>query len=289
MQLYPGVAPLTIIASGAVVVGDILTSGASDPHGWFPGPLTVEGNDPRSAANLMAAVEAVTDRINWLGWRVLDIWGGGDYSAATGPIKVGGFWTFEPPTGGPAISVVAATASFPAVTVAQTGTGAAAELIQSGTGAGLVVNVEAASTAAAAVSIANAGSGHALALSGNGELYRNGIPDLPNGPGAYRALRVQTAPTTSATIDATAQEILVIPAGLAVVATYTLATPPHSVRLTITASEGYGGGTPVITGATDPILDNNQFPAGPLTYAVSKVYFFDTVSVTWLLESSTGP
>lgn len=94
MQLYPGVAKLAVISSGPSGSGLILTSGASDAHGWWPTPLVVVGNDARSSTNLPAAVQAVTDRSNWIGWRTLDIWGGGDYSAATGALKVGNKFTF---------------------------------------------------------------------------------------------------------------------------------------------------------------------------------------------------
>lgn len=83
MQLYPGIAPLTVSTSGAAD-GIIVTSGASDAHGWWPGPLVAQGNDPRSAANLMAAAEANTDRLNWLGWRALDVVGGGTYAWTAG-------------------------------------------------------------------------------------------------------------------------------------------------------------------------------------------------------------
>ena len=80
MQLYPGIAPLTVNPSGSGSPGIVVTSGASDTHGWWPSPLVVQGNDPRSAANLNAAVEAAIDRINWIGWRVIDWIAGGSYT-----------------------------------------------------------------------------------------------------------------------------------------------------------------------------------------------------------------
>lgn len=58
MQPYPGVAPFTPLST-------------PPGKGVFPTPDVVT-TDPRSAANLMAAVQALTDRSNWEGWRAID-------------------------------------------------------------------------------------------------------------------------------------------------------------------------------------------------------------------------
>lgn len=95
MQLFPGIAPLTVATSGAGP-GVIVTSGPTDTHGWWPGPFEAQGNDPRSAANLMAMGEALTDRTNWIGWRVADFIFGGDYIALfRGLVQFGNVWTLD--------------------------------------------------------------------------------------------------------------------------------------------------------------------------------------------------
>ncbi len=83
MTPYPGIAQLVVATSGAAP-GIIVTSGSGDAHGWWPTPLIVQGNDARNAANLNAAVESLTDRSNWIGWRAIDWIAGGDYRSLFG-------------------------------------------------------------------------------------------------------------------------------------------------------------------------------------------------------------
>jgi hypothetical protein len=79
MNPFPGVAPLTVNTIGTGSPGVLVTSGAADPHGSWPTPIEATGNDSRTAANLMAAVESLTDRTNWNAWRTIDVIAGGDY------------------------------------------------------------------------------------------------------------------------------------------------------------------------------------------------------------------
>jgi hypothetical protein len=74
---YPGNGAL---GTGSGGYGNILNSGGpSFATGNWPTPIEATGNDNRTAANLMAAVESLTDRTNWLGWRTPDWISGGDY------------------------------------------------------------------------------------------------------------------------------------------------------------------------------------------------------------------
>ena len=96
MQLYPGLAPLTVNTSGSGSPGVLVSSGSADPHGAFPTPNEMVGGDPRLAAQLMAAVESLTSRTNWLGWHTLDIFAGGDYSlAGSNQITTANAWGFK--------------------------------------------------------------------------------------------------------------------------------------------------------------------------------------------------
>ena len=86
MQLYPGQNPVT----GAVTIH--LTPG----YGLWPTPDTVTDGDERDAQHLNAAVQAATDRTNWLGWRAVDWIYGGDYSALyRGSVLLGGRLTID--------------------------------------------------------------------------------------------------------------------------------------------------------------------------------------------------
>lgn len=79
MNPYPGVAPLTVNTSGIGGPGIIVSGGGTDPHGSWPTPVEVTGNDNRTSGNTMSMGEGLTDRDNWLGWRVPDYINGGDY------------------------------------------------------------------------------------------------------------------------------------------------------------------------------------------------------------------
>jgi hypothetical protein len=73
---YLGIDPITFgqfAAPGVVVNPQPAGSGA------YALPLVVDGGDKRSAANLMAGIEANRDCINWLTWRTVDWISGGDY------------------------------------------------------------------------------------------------------------------------------------------------------------------------------------------------------------------
>lgn len=151
MQLFPGIAPLTVATSGAGP-GVIVTSGPTDTHGWWPGPFEAQGNDPRSAANLMAMGEALTDRTNWIGWRVADFIFGGDYIALfRGLVQFGNVWTldrswnngteavvqiFGPTGGGNSLDVFAGGGNGNAVRGSGFGTGSGLVGIGGATGAG---------------------------------------------------------------------------------------------------------------------------------------------------------
>lgn len=100
-QLYPGYAPLTVILPGTGSPGVIVSSGAADPHGIWPTPLEMTGGDKRFAVNLNLAMESLTSRTNWIGWRTIDWIRGGDYSAWTAQVSLnslmlwGGSHTFN--------------------------------------------------------------------------------------------------------------------------------------------------------------------------------------------------
>lgn len=79
-QLYPGLAPLTVNISGTGSNGVLVSSGSGDPHGIWPTPLEMTGGDKRFAVNMMAAVESLTSRTNWLAWRMPDFIAGGTYT-----------------------------------------------------------------------------------------------------------------------------------------------------------------------------------------------------------------
>lgn len=96
MQLYPGLAPLTVNTSGSGSPGVLVSSGSADPHGVWPTPDEMVGADPRLAANLMAAVEGLTSRSNWISWRIPDPIAGGDYrSLFTGAVTVANQYTVD--------------------------------------------------------------------------------------------------------------------------------------------------------------------------------------------------
>lgn len=94
MLAYPGIAPLTVATSGATV-GVLVTSGSGDAYGWWPTPLVVNGNDARSAANLMAAVEGLTDRTNFLGEHMIDWTRGGTWATWAPGVAWGGHLSID--------------------------------------------------------------------------------------------------------------------------------------------------------------------------------------------------
>lgn len=94
MLAYPGIAPLTVAVSGASP-GILVTSGSGDTYGWWPTPLVVNGNDARNAANLMAAVEALTDRANFLGQHMIDWTRGGTWATWTPGVAWGGHLSID--------------------------------------------------------------------------------------------------------------------------------------------------------------------------------------------------
>lgn len=90
MQDYPGIAPLTVsVTPGAAVPGTIVSTGPSDPYGYFPVAQEVQDGDRRSEANYDAAVESLVDRTNWIAWRVPDWIRGGDYTPWTSSVTLG--------------------------------------------------------------------------------------------------------------------------------------------------------------------------------------------------------
>jgi hypothetical protein len=107
MQLYNGTNPVALWVSYSFAAN----------YGLWPTPDVAVGADPRNAANLMAAVQSVTDRTNLLGNRlaminVID--GSAGNSAFTASIANWNTWVFE-----------GASVSFTGVTVAFTGTAVA--------------------------------------------------------------------------------------------------------------------------------------------------------------------
>lgn len=193
MQPYAAVAPLTVISTGTPAAGQILTSGATDPHGWWPVPLVVVGNDARSSTNLPAAVQAATDRTNWLGWRTLDIWGGGNYLAARGTVQIGGLWEWQPATGAQAIVASGTSASNPLVGFVQNGTGDALDVVQNGAGAVATLTAGAAVAAAAAV-IVDASASTVTAISGIGGGTNPGLLGTAGTVSGSPAIRSKNGP-----------------------------------------------------------------------------------------------
>lgn len=82
MILYHGLNPVTVFP-GTPAAG----------YGFFPGPLETQGGDKRSSANLNAAVESLTSRTNFLGWRTINIVDGGTYTFIS-TVNVGNAWHF---------------------------------------------------------------------------------------------------------------------------------------------------------------------------------------------------
>lgn len=77
LTAYPGTDPLT---NGSAPTNGTFLFPYPSGFGIFPTPLEATDGDDRSAGNLMLGLESVTDRTNYLGWRMIDWISGGTYT-----------------------------------------------------------------------------------------------------------------------------------------------------------------------------------------------------------------
>ncbi len=279
---FPGAAPLAVSATtGAGAPGVLVFTGPTDPHGLWPTPSEATGTDPRWASYLMQMGEGLTHRTNWLGWRAIDWINGGIYTWTAG-VTMGNAMTWAGAqvfNNGVTFNGILATAFNSNINVNGT--------LYLQPGGGGTASAFSGSQIDIWTPVFNIHTG--ITLNIGCAINRTGA-DLPSGAGAYRALRRVAGPSTSSTITAEAQDVLVIPATLNTNIVYTLDTPPADVELTI-ISNGYlsGGSVAVLFGgaAIYPTTGTNAvFGAGPASMPQVVKLVFDTALAKWFQVSN---
>lgn len=220
MQPYNGTNPFT-------------PNGTPSGYGIWPIPLALT-TDVLSAANLMAAVQAVINRANWLGHRAIDIVSGGDYTFSAlvrlrNQLRFRGEVRFEEGNNGSVKFEVPATVrNGQKLSLGDSGSdgflevtaGSGVTVLPDGSvkadGSNAVIeavngaNISAKSGSSIRVGQAGAGSTNATT-----KLLQYG-PHVRSGDHAYTELRVKDLPTTgSGTIDFREADVWVVPSGMA--------------------------------------------------------------------------
>ncbi len=186
MQLYPGVAPITCNTTGVGSPGIAVSAGASDPHGNYPVATDcMADGDQRDGQDYAAGIQGNRDCINWLTWRSIDIWAGGNFSTSTGAtITVDQQWSFSCGANNTSAVLVTAQGTGDAVTAlngfgsngravwavnSPTGTTSPTiQITQAGLSQGLFVACTKSTNTQPLVNIAHGGTGDGLDVSSGG-------------------------------------------------------------------------------------------------------------------------